>query len=533
MAEKNPSSRSYAPQGGLSAAVNRDIKPALAPTTNTWAEAVTRFLPFAGDAWGMDDAKTEYQKGNKKTAAAMGGMNAIGMGGLGGILVGKYGARNAALAGNSAIDDSQRMAYQMQGRELGYGTPLQKVNPLELITIDREIWDKTGRKTGYPSSIAFPDGHIQTEIDDSAAKFVRFPPNAQMGEDIHHMEGLTQDFLPHEELYTAYPELAKDKTVILPQSKMLGPDNVAYRGPGVNGLSSQYLKNTTEGGLDPKGSLLHEMQHAIDATEGMGSGASTEYFERHLNKLRPTAEKYHELMKAVREAGVPYNSPYFREIERALRMEVEPFFRKIGSWNPDTAYFKTAGEAKARLVDARRDLPMADRRRIHPLSFKQDYPMGDDFKYVMDIPTLMQQVRGKNQELRDKWLAQTDFPGSDFTRQKNGTYRHDDDVSTYANAGWEDEPEGWAEGGLVDDLVGKLTPDEMEELLVELHPTAPERFAEGGLVLDPAKGLLSNGMNLVNPTNKHSAPLDIPLNTNNMMAHHRAGTDQAQLYRTR
>lgn len=63
-----------------------NVKDIAAPTTGTATEALTRLLPFAGDAWGIDDAKTEYDAGNTKTAAAMGALNAIGLGGLGGMI---------------------------------------------------------------------------------------------------------------------------------------------------------------------------------------------------------------------------------------------------------------------------------------------------------------------------------------------------------------------------------------------------------------------------------------------------------------
>jgi hypothetical protein len=91
---------------------------------------------------------------------------------------------------------------------------------------------------------------------------------------------------------------------------------------------------------------------------------------------------------------------------------------------------------------------------------------------------------------------------------------------------------------IVKDLIAQLSDDEVEQLIVDLHPQAPERFAMGGLVgdtslIDPKNGIFSNQMELINPKNNGKAPLDIPLNQNNMLAHNRAGSMYAALYKTR
>ncbi len=537
MAEKNPSSRSYTPQGGLSTAASRDILPFAAPTTRTWGEALTRLLPIAGDAWGIQDAKQEYAKGNKKTAAAIGGLSAAGLGGyaplLSGIFVGKNGAMRAALQGNPRINESQLLAKKLRDAELQDGHYTWDDLPLDSRhMIDKEIWRRTHAETGYPSSVNFPDGHIQTEIDDSIAQFTPFG-GQETGKNFGELtKGPLKGFLKHPEANFLYPDLMNERLSIT------HPDNlpngvVAERGEDYYNLNAKHIQPA-----EAKGSVLHELQHGIDRQEGMGTGANAQYFAALLNQIKGPRDEYLNAMAAMREHGVKYTDDAFKGLEKAMRDEIEPIFRKVGSWNPVSAYTRTAGEAKARLVDARKDLPMKERARVYPLDFKGDIPI-EDYRKVFDVPPMLQWVRTGKQELRDKWRAQPDFPDSEFVRQKNGTYRHEDDGGSLDNSGWDDEPSKWADGGLVPDdkqletLLDSLTKEQMEELLIELEPDAPERFADGGLVLDPAKGLLTQGMNLVNPTNKHSAPLDIPLNTNNMLAHHRAGTPQGQLYRTR
>ena len=143
-----------------------------------------------------------------------------------------FGGRNANAADLDALHRAQEMEREGVAAE----------------TIFRE----TGWYTGA-------DGKWRFEIDDSGMQYNRRGEDAVPGQTL-------ADFLKHDELFRSYPQLRKTRL------------EFADLGRGING---QYNTETDTITLSnelrdaPEGTLIHEIQHAIQKAEGFASGANT------------------------------------------------------------------------------------------------------------------------------------------------------------------------------------------------------------------------------------------------------------------
>ena len=121
-----------------------------------------------------------------------------------------------------------------------------------------------------------------------------------------------------------------------------------------------------------------------------------------------------------------------------------------------------------------------------------------------------------------------------FTAQTKGLFGQMDLIHPLKDP----NAEGFAEGGLVEDLIGGLTEEQAHDIMIALHTDEPKKFANGGLVgnnpfTSQTKGLFGQ-MDLIHPKNNGAMPLDIgSINDNNVLAQARANTPQAQHYTTR
>ena len=95
----------------------RVVQPATdfaAPTTGTLTEAGTRLLPFAGEAWAVDDAKQSFDRSNYKTAAAQALLGLLPGGALAaGSMRAMVRAAPRRIASNNLVDDV--IAEQLEG----------------------------------------------------------------------------------------------------------------------------------------------------------------------------------------------------------------------------------------------------------------------------------------------------------------------------------------------------------------------------------------------------------------------------------
>ncbi|MBO4914591.1 MAG: hypothetical protein J5449_05230 [Oscillospiraceae bacterium] len=197
---------------------------------------------------------------------------------------------------------------------------------------------------------------------------------------LNNGEATLQDIISHDELFEAYPELR----------------NVHVQFADINGDRASYNKSKNVITIDnslrdaPETSIIHEVQHAIQAIEGFTPGTSAEYWankvdvpsmlERQKTELLNSLSKedanryyrYEELnyvMDLLLETGEIGSEDYGRYEEESDKIYKELYpnewFHKLLDLtkrieNPRTDYFNlyrnTAGEIEARDAASRREM---------------------------------------------------------------------------------------------------------------------------------------------------------------------------------
>lgn len=205
------------------------------------------------------------------------------------------------------------------------------------------------------------DGKPRFEVDDSGAKILNANGNT-LG-----------DVLDHPQLFEQYDGLQNVKVL-----KDAGRGEDAYVSEGV-----LHIKPDTT-----QGTLLHEIQHLIQDKEGFSGGGSPSDFKTKSipSKLKNVDFKRfntkNQIRNKLKELGVevPHNvkngdwsiasieNPRVRELAQKhtpeLLAQYDELNSQIGKYQTSTAqYARLAGEAEARAVEARMDMPMSERYR--------------------------------------------------------------------------------------------------------------------------------------------------------------------------
>ena len=189
-----------------------------------------------------------------------------------------------------------------------------------------EIWKQTG-------NVKAPDNMWRQEISDVNAT-TTFPKRNTMGT-VMPMEKR----LSHEELYQAYPDLRKmDLELTSDRTGNAG----AFNGTGVELSINEVNKPTT------KPIMLHELQHAIQQTEGFARGGMPNEMTTFLQHSYPDV-----YMEAAKEGKL--SNPEF-----ATNM-----------------YKRLLGEAEARLTEHR--IPLTQEQRLQHFPFKEG-------EFGLDVP---------------------------------------------------------------------------------------------------------------------------------------------------
>jgi len=174
----------------------------------------------------------------------------------------------------------------------------------------------------------------------------------------------------HPELYAAYPELEK---YVMRQ----GVD----AGPGALGSLIDQNVNVYKYGLtqNPKRTVTHEMQHAIQALEDTPRGSSPNEFwnarqearNRIIEHNQSLSELSDKITKAVDpEAKAALKTEYAETM--AARDRMTPYARK----DPFDEYERMAGEAEARMVQNRMEMSPEERAAKYPMQSYGDYRSG-------------------------------------------------------------------------------------------------------------------------------------------------------------
>lgn len=223
---------------------------------------------------------------------------------------------------------------------------------------------------------------------------------ARLRERVESGNATLADVLQHDSLYEAYPEL-RDVKVRLESDT--GSKNGSYD-PNTNTIT---ISEDKPGDSAKVGTMLHEIQHAIQQIEGWESGASPEYwaareyengdtasdraqelYSRILNSLDKADQnkviRYNELDREMEatfsadpesEAGKRYAKYEAEQDKLYEELYKNEWFRRLLDLqrkmeNPQSAYYEmylnTAGEIEARNVSERYRMAQEERRKTAP-----------------------------------------------------------------------------------------------------------------------------------------------------------------------
>lgn len=223
---------------------------------------------------------------------------------------------------------------------------------------------------------------------------------ARLRERVESGNATLADVLQHDSLYEAYPEL-RDVKVRLESDT--GSKNGSYD-PRTNTIT---ISEDKPGDSAKVGTMLHEIQHAIQQIEGWESGASPEYwaareyesgdtasdraqelYSRILNSLDKADQnkviRYNELDREMEatfsadpesEAGKRYAKYEAEQDKLYEELYKNEWFRRLLDLqrqmeNPQSAYYEmylnTAGEIEARNVSERYRMAQEERRKTAP-----------------------------------------------------------------------------------------------------------------------------------------------------------------------
>ena len=131
----------------------------------------------------------------------------------------------------------------------------------------------------------------------------------------------------------------------------------------------------TTGLGDQRGTLLHELQHAIQQREGWAKGGSPEQFKTDGDTLQAywdalTRAQY-GFMDAKKAGGIHPETglsvQMYKDNMNGLSAKIDELRKTGAGLAPEEGYKRLAGEAEARATQARMNMDMAQRRATYPL----------------------------------------------------------------------------------------------------------------------------------------------------------------------
>lgn len=229
------------------------------------------------------------------------------------------------------------------------------------------------------------DGRWRFEIDDSAATFNNVADWIDAAED---GGAPLQDVLNHPALFAAYPEIGRVRVHVNPQrtggAMFIGEPGRGFVGAVIEiGDPTAYAADTPA--ID---SVMHEVQHAIQAREGFAPGGDPEVLRAEKDQALADRDYWKQVADLRREIDRAGNADegraaYITTFERTPTEqqmqdaqgaelpqieqradEAERVMREIG--NPEQTYQRLAGEVEARNTAARRTMTAEERRAASP-----------------------------------------------------------------------------------------------------------------------------------------------------------------------
>ena len=291
--------------------------------------------------------------------------------------------------GRAALDPRMNM-FAGEGAKTADMEALKVANEMKASGVpDEAIHAKTGWFFGMP------DNKPRFEIDDSGAKgqFTHL--------DAKNEKRVADQALAHPSLYKEYPELSKISQLGLKEAREDGMFD-----PSLNGLLVANAPNET--GIKSVG--LHELQHAIQQTEGFASGGTPKEFK---NKRIPSKLKDVSFSRDMNEMAIsqrlqksgmgvgegkylslnePKTLAVAEELAKTDGVLAEALAKfkdanlKLSKYpSAHTQYRNLAGEAEARLTQSRMNMTAPERAASYPPSMF-DVPVKDQIvRYGDDV----------------------------------------------------------------------------------------------------------------------------------------------------
>lgn len=288
-------------------------------------------------------------------------MNAVGfaLGGMGGSGPGSHAVFAGPMARTANLP-AMREALALERR----GAPRQ------------EIIDQTGWFQGADKKWRF-------EIHDKSAQVM---PGHHTNPDVPLTIGPLESYLGHNELYSAYPQIAKAQTAYGAKVESPGAASFQYAdtphghggSPGEFRFGSGTFANTSV--------PLHEAQHAIQKIEGFAAGGMPVATPklRFDPLMQDVAQEYNVLNTKLRKfdtgrlhGTIPTAKDYARrdELQQILRKYYD--YNNAGKAKAFENYQRLGGEVEARNVETRLPFSRGERQAIAPwVTEHYDTPRG-------------------------------------------------------------------------------------------------------------------------------------------------------------
>jgi len=206
----------------------------------------------------------------------------------------------------------------------------------------RGIWKKTGWYEIVPGS-----GQWSFEIDDSLSS-------------VKMKDGYLEDVLTHPTLFKEYPQLGKVRVRF---------EDMGDKQRGSYSPDKRIVKvNSNFASKEQRSTLQHEVQHIIQTEEGFSEGGNArENIRGYASILKDLEEQVSSINDSLKNAiGTPKYQFYLNEreylVDEIRKIEGDEGIVSRGM----KEYATQTGEAEARLVQARLDLPPAKRKIIPP-----------------------------------------------------------------------------------------------------------------------------------------------------------------------
>jgi hypothetical protein len=264
----------------------------------------------------------------------------------------------------------------------------------------QEIWKETGTVRG-------PDGQWRQEISDKES----FVKGTKPFEDVimgaydrgvlktgnQLYKTTVEDVMYHNPLKEAYPELMNTET------RMLRKGSDARGSLRKDVMNKEQVLEVRKDlpPEDARSTMLHELQHGIQESEGFAAGGNAETMDRLIGKAkeRDFLIKQSDEWKSANDLVNNVYDKYFAgqlnldELKLAEKQLQEQYpilreqitasdtARKIGD-DPVDAYKRLMGEAEARLTQTRRNLSPEERKQYFPF----EYMDLERNPYGLDVP---------------------------------------------------------------------------------------------------------------------------------------------------